>query len=82
MRDTVLVKKIAVKDTTEGGIVLPVEQQGLTLEGTVTHVSDGYNHLFGKKVLFSKFSGSEVKVNSESLLIIRVDDILAVWQGE
>jgi co-chaperonin GroES (HSP10) len=36
----------------------------------------------GVKVLFSKFSGSEVKVGSESLLIMRTDDILAIWQGE
>jgi len=79
---TVFVKKSVPKEITDGGIVLPNAQQELTLEGTVILVSDGFGVYKGKKVLFSKFSGSEVKVGSESLLIMRVEDILAVWTDE
>lgn len=82
--NTVFIRKAAPKTMTEGGIVLPNEQVGLTLEGEVV-VSGGPNlghFLPGTRVLFSKFAGSEVTVNGESLLILMADDILATWQGE
>jgi chaperonin GroES len=78
----VFVRKDANKTVTDGGIVLPNPESSLTLEGSVTHTSDQDSWMDGVKVLFSKFSGSEVKVGSESLLIMRTDDILAIWQGE
>lgn len=78
---TVFVRKAAPKTETEGGIILPTEQIGLTLEGEIV-VSGHLLHDPGDRVLFSKFSGSEVTVNGESLLIIMADDILATWQGE
>jgi len=81
--NTVFVRKAAPKTTTEGGIILPTEQQGLTLEGEVVYTSLGVNGVLqGKKVLFSKFAGSDVKVGNEVLLIMRVEDILAVWTDE
>ena len=79
--DTVFVKKAAAKDKTEGGIILPTGQQSLTLEGEVV-ISSNVSYAPGDKVLFSKFAGSEVVVGSESLLIMKVDDILAVWHDE
>lgn len=80
--DTVFVRKAAPRTETDGGIILPTEQVGLTLEGEVVYTNAGHSYLKGSRVLFSKFSGSEVTVGGESLLIIRVDDLLATWQGE
>lgn len=78
--DTVLVKAAEPATVTESGIHLAVAQVGLTLEGVVTHTNSKTKYLQDKKVLFSKFAGSEVKVGSEVLLIMKADDILAVWQ--
>lgn len=80
--ETVFVRKAAPKTETEGGIILPTEQQGLTLEGEVVYTAKGLEYLKGEKILYSKFSGSEVKIGSDSLFIIRSDDILAVWENE
>ena len=78
---TVFVRKAAPKTETEGGIILPTEQVGLTLEGTVA-VSNNNRYPVGLKVLFSKFAGSEVTVAGESLVIMQVDDVLAAWREE
>lgn len=79
--NTVFVRKFAAKSTTEGGIVLPTAQLELTLEGEIVCASTLLAaDWIGTKVLFSKFAGSEVKVSGEALLIMRVEDILAMWQ--
>jgi len=78
---TVFVRKDADKTVTEGGIVLPTTQAELTLAGEVA-LSSSVDYPVGLRVLFSKFAGSEVKVGSESLLIMRVEDILATWREE
>lgn len=75
----VFIRKAAPREMTESGIVLPVIQQELTLEGEIA-VSAHLMYPVGTKVLFSKFAGSDVKVGNEVLLIIRIEDILAVWQ--
>jgi len=80
--NTVLVRKDAPKEVTEGGIVLPTAQIELTLTGEVVSAASGHSFLVGKKVLFSKFSGSEVKVGTENLLIMRAEDVLAIWHDD
>ena len=75
---TVFVRKEAVKDTTDSGIVLPNAQEGVTVEGVVVAAADTF--LEGKKVLFSKYSGSEVEVKGEKLFLVRDEDVLAYWQ--
>jgi len=78
---TIFIRKAAEKTVSDGGIVLPNAQVELTLEGEIA-ISNSPDYPVGSKVLFSKFSGSDVKVGSEVLLIIRIEDILAVWREE
>jgi len=79
---TVFVKKAVDKTVTEGGIHLPNAQVELTLEGEIMISPYSDHYKIGTKILFSKFAGSEVKVDGQSLFIIRTDDILATWREE
>lgn len=77
---TVFVKKAAAKTTTESGIHLPTEQVELVQEGEVVITSQDSYLPVGTRVMFSKFAGSEVKVDGQSLFIMKKEDVLAFWQ--
>lgn len=86
--DRILVKRIDGEAKTAGGIFLPEAAQEKRQEGTV--VAAGAGRILedgtvvplelkgGEKVLFGKYAGSEVKMGTETLLIMREDEILAV----
>ena len=85
--DRVLVRPV-VKDRTESGILLPDSAQEKPIEGTVIAVGPGkWENAYrcpptvseGDRCLFSKYSGAEVKINDEELLIIREDDIYGIF---
>ena len=80
LNNTVLIRKDAVKETTDTGIVLPNVQEGSTVSGEVVAAADTF--LEDKKVLFSKYSGSEVEVKGEKLFLVRQEDVLAYWQDQ
>jgi chaperonin GroES len=86
--DMLVVKRLEAVVTTSGGIVLPDSAQEKPQQGRVLSVGDGVllpngtrvkgQVSEGDRVLFSSYSGTEVSVDDENLLIMREDDILAI----
>ncbi|MBE2226381.1 MAG: co-chaperone GroES [Ignavibacteria bacterium] len=86
--DRVIVKPKAPEEVTKGGIILPDTAQEKPMEGEVVAVGNGKSDDNGKKVamdlkvgdkvLYGKYSGTEVKVNNEEYLIMRESDVYAV----
>ncbi len=88
LHDRVLVNRLEENTKTAGGIIIPDTAKEKPSEGIVEAVGDGYraevgqviplNVKVGDKVLFGKWSGTEVKVNGEVRLLIRETEILGV----
>ena len=88
LHDRVLVKRLEENKKTAGGIIIPDTAKEKPSEGVVEAVGDGYGAEIGQvvplsvkvgdKVLFGKWSGSEVKLNGEERLLIREAEILGV----
>ena len=88
LHDRVLVKRLEESTKTAGGIIIPDTAKEKPSEGIVEAIGDGYraetgqviplNVKVGDKVLFGKWSGTEVKVNGETRLIIKEAEILGV----
>ena len=88
--DRILVKRIKEEDKTKGGIIIPDTAKEKPQEGKVVAVRKGKMTEQGKllapdvragdKILFGKYSGSEVKIDDEEHLILREDDILGVLE--
>lgn len=89
--DRILVKRITEEEKTAGGIIIPDSAKEKPQEAEVVAVGNGktldngqnkpVDVKVGEKILFSKYSGSEVKVSGEEFLIIREDDVLGVVQN-
>ena len=90
LHDRILVKRIEEESKTKGGIIIPDTAKEKPQEGRVVAVGTGkvlengstraLDVGKGDRVLFSKYSGSEVQIDGEEHLIIREDDILAVLE--
>lgn len=88
LHDRVLVKRLEESTKTAGGIIIPDTAKEKPSEGIVEAIGDGYraetgqvvplNVKVGDKVLFGKWSGTEVKVNGETRLIIKEAEILGI----
>ncbi|HEV7988189.1 MAG TPA: co-chaperone GroES [Candidatus Binataceae bacterium] len=88
--DRILVKRIKEEEKTKGGIIIPDTAKEKPQEGKVVAVGKGKMTEQGKlltpdvkagdKILFGKYSGSEVKIEGEEHLILREDDILGVLE--
>jgi chaperonin GroES len=88
--DRILVKRIKEEEKTKGGIIIPETAKEKPQEGKVVAVGKGklteHGTLLapdvkaGDKILFGKYSGSEVKIEGEEHLILREDDILGVLE--
>ena len=86
--DRVIVKPKAPEEKTKGGIILPDTAQEKPMEGEIVAVGNGKTDDSGKKVamelkvgdkvLYGKYSGTEVKVNDDEFLIMRESDVYAV----
>jgi chaperonin GroES len=91
LQDRVIVKRIAEEEKTKGGIIIPDTAKEKPQEGKVVAVGKGKTSEEGKlmplevkvgdKILFGKYSGSEIKLNGEEHLIMREEDILGVIEG-
>jgi chaperonin GroES len=89
--DRILVKRIKEEDKTKGGIIIPDTAKEKPQEGKVVAVGKGKRSekgdiiapevKAGDRILFRKYSGSEVKLEGEEHLILREDDILGVLEG-
>lgn len=88
--DRILVRRIKEEEKTKGGIIIPDAAKEKPQEGKVVAVGKGKVTDDGKlvtpevkagdKVLFGKYSGSEIKIEDEELLILREDDILGILE--
>lgn len=88
LHDRVLVRRVENEMKTAGGIIIPDTAQEKPSEGEVIAVGSGNKANDGKvtpldvkagdKVLFGKWSGTEIKVNGEELLIMKESDILGI----
>jgi len=89
LQDRLVVKRTQEEEKTKGGIIIPDSAKEKPLEGVVVAVGSGKAVKNGKvipldvkagdKVLFGKYSGTEVKVDGEELVLLREDDVLAVF---
>ncbi|BAI79750.1 chaperonin GroES [Deferribacter desulfuricans SSM1] len=90
LQDRVLVKRIEVEEKTESGIIIPDTAREKSQEGEVIAVGPGkvlengtkieLTVKPGDRILFSKYAGTEVKIDGEEYLIMREDDILGIIQ--
>ena len=88
LSDRLVVKRTVEEEKTKGGIFIPDTAKEKPLEGVVVAVGSGKSLKNGKthpldvkagdKVLFGKYSGTEVKVEGEDLVLLREDDVLAI----
>jgi len=91
LQDRVLVRRLESEEKTKGGIIIPDTAKEKPIEGKVIAVGAGKVGEDGKqrpldvkagdKVLFGKYSGTEVKIDGEEHLILREEDILGVLEG-
>ena len=91
LHDRVIVKRMEEERTSAGGIVIPDSAAEKPIKGEVTAVGSGklldngetraIDLKVGDKVLFGKYSGTEVKIDDEEYLVMREDDIMAVIEG-
>lgn len=88
LQDRLLVQPILEKDVRKGGIIIPDSAKEKPIEGRVKAVGKGkigddgnpikMEVKVGDKVLYSKYGGTEIKIDGEDFLLMREDDILGV----
>jgi chaperonin GroES len=88
LQDRIVVKRLEGESKTKGGIIIPDTAKEKPIEGEVIAVGNGkvledgsvrkLDVKAGDRVLFGKYSGTEVKVDGEDRLILREDDILGI----
>ena len=91
LQDRVLVRRLEQEEKTAGGIIIPDTAKEKPMEGEVVAVGPGTRSEDGKlhpldvkpgdRVLFGKWSGSEVKIDGEELVIMKESDILGIIEG-
>ena len=89
--DRVLIKRVESEQTSPGGIIIPDTAQEKTQAGSVIAIGKGKvladgslrppQVKVGDKILFGKFSGTDVKLGGEELLILKEDEILGLLQA-
>jgi len=91
LHDRVLIRRVAQEDKTAGGIIIPDTAKEKPMEGEVVAVGPGATGDDGKvrplsvkagdRVLFGKWSGTEVKMNGEELMIMKESDLMGIIEG-
>jgi chaperonin GroES len=92
LHDRVIVKRLEEERTSPGGIVIPDSAAEKPIQGKVVAIGKGkiledgkvrpLDVKVGDKILFGKYSGTEVKVDGEDLLVMREEDVMAVIEGK
>jgi chaperonin GroES len=90
LHDRVIVKRVKEEEKSKGGIIIPDTAKEKPIEGEILAVGSGkiaddgsvrkLDVKVGDRILFGKYSGTEVKVDGEDRLILREDDILGVLE--
>jgi chaperonin GroES len=88
LHDRVVVRRIEEKETAKGGIIIPDTAKEKPQEGQILAIGNGkilengtkvaLEVKVGDKILFGKYSGTEIKIDGEDVLILREDEVLAV----
>src|SRR4051794_35841830 len=91
LHDRVLVRRVAAEEKTAGGIIIPDTAKEKPQEGEVISVGSGtlndkgelraLDVKAGDRILFGKWSGTEVKLNGEELMIMKESDIMGILEG-
>jgi chaperonin GroES len=91
LHDRLIVRRWDEEKTSTGGIIIPDSATEKPAKGEVVSVGNGkilengevraLDVKAGDKILFGKYSGTEVKVDDEELLVMREDDVMAVFEG-
>jgi chaperonin GroES len=91
LHDRVVVRRVDSEEKTKGGIIIPDSAKEKPSEGVIVSVGPGARDENGKlaaldvkagdRVLFGKWSGTEVKLNGEDLIIMKESDIMGVIEG-
>ena len=92
LHDRVIVKRLEEERVSAGGIVIPDTAAEKPVQGKVVAVGKGtileggdvrpLDVKVGDKILFGKYSGTEVKVDGEELVVMREEDVMAVIEGK
>jgi chaperonin GroES len=91
LHDRVLVRRVAAEEKTAGGIIIPDTAKEKPQEGEVISVGSGtlndkgelraLDVKAGDRILFGKWSGTEVQLNGEELMIMKESDIMGILEG-
>ena len=91
LHDRVVIRRVEAEEKTSGGIIIPDTAKEKPMEGEVVAVGPGARDESGKvqaldvkagdRVLFGKWSGTEVKLDGEELIIMKESDIMGVLEG-
>jgi len=91
LHDRVVIRRITAADKSAGGIIIPDTVQEKPTEGEVVAVGSGARNeqgaivalevVPGDRILFGKWSGTEVKLNGEEFLVMRESDLMGVIEG-
>lgn len=92
LHDRVLVRRVEEDSKTAGGIIIPDTAKEKPMQGEVIAVGPGSRDESGKliplevragdRILFGKWSGTEMKINGEDLLIMKESDVLGILEGK
>ena len=92
LHDRVVVRRLEAEEKTAGGIIIPDTAKEKPMEGEVVAVGPGARAETGKlvpldvkekdRILFGKWSGTEVKLDGEELLIMKESDIMGIIEGQ
>src|SRR5215213_9235605 len=92
LHDRVVVRRLTAEEKTAGGIIIPDTAKEKPMEGEVVAVGPGGRNEQGQlvpldvkagdRVLFGKWSGTEVKLDGEELLIMKESDIMGIIEGQ
>jgi chaperonin GroES len=91
LHDRILVRRVEEAETTRGGIIIPDSAKDKPQEGEVISVGKGKSNDEGKvfplevkegdRILFGKYAGTEIKIDSEDYVIMREEEVLGVLSG-
>ena len=91
LHDRVVVRRLTAEEKTSGGIIIPDTAKEKPMEGAVVAVGPGARNEKGElvaldvkagdRVLFGKWSGTEVKLDGEELLIMKESDVMGIIEG-
>ena len=92
LHDRILIKRIEEKETAKGGIIIPDTAKEKPQEGEVVAVGNGKKEKDGQvvlldvqagdRILFGKYSGTEIKIDNEEYLILREEEVLGIIEGK